>query len=66
MEIGEDKVDKLERYAQAKIDFKREICQNASRVDPCDDFHWKSLAVGYFLGKGFSPEEAIELSIEVW
>jgi hypothetical protein len=50
---------------QAKIEWMEKVFKKGSVVDPSDEFCWKSLAVGFFLGKGFSIEEARELSREV-
>jgi hypothetical protein len=44
-------------------DFKKNISDNASSVDPEDQRDWFDLSYGYFLGREKSPEDAMILSL---
>jgi hypothetical protein len=38
--------------------FRREVTENADKIDPYDDNDWHSLVLGWAIAKGMSPEEA--------
>ena len=50
---------------EAKAKWETEVFDNVSEVDPEDEHYWKSLAYGFFLGCGFHPDDAHELTREV-
>jgi len=39
----------------------KDVADHASEVDPGSEEDWGSLALGYALGKGLTPDEAHEL-----
>jgi hypothetical protein len=43
------------------IDFEKS--DEAVALDPEEAFIWQGVAAGYFLGLGFSPTEAYEMSL---
>jgi len=45
-------------------EFKTSMCDESSTVDPDDEHDWYCLAVGWFLGKGASVDDAHELAQE--
>ena len=42
------------------------IYDNHENVDPNSDQDWHSMAMGYALGKGFSPDRAREFAWKSW
>ncbi len=50
---------------RAKQDWIHYVYDNASEVDPGNEYHWTSMAIGFFIGYGFSVDEAHELCREV-
>jgi hypothetical protein len=43
-------------------EFKNEVSDRASEIDPDDSQDWYSLTLGWALGKGASPDEAHEFA----
>ncbi len=41
--------------------WKAEVFDQVKDVDPNDQYCWESLAYGFFLSKGYSPEYAKDL-----
>lgn len=50
---------------KAKQEWIDRVYDNASEVDPGNEWHWTSMALGFFIGHGFSVDEAHELIREV-
>lgn len=43
--------------------FKSECFDRASEIDPNEELHWwDSLVIGWAIGKGLSPKEALEFA----
>lgn len=48
------------------VDWVRVYCCEAPEdIDPGQEFTWRGLCVGFFLGKGFNPEQANQLADKV-
>lgn len=45
-----------------ELEFKSEVHNYASEVDPSNEQDWYSLALGWALGKGYSAEEAHDVA----
>ena len=50
---------------KAKQDWIQCVYDNATTVDPSGEWHWTSMALGFFIGYGFSVDEAWELIHEI-
>jgi hypothetical protein len=51
------------RLAPLANDFRREISAHHKDIDPYDEYEWFSLAFGFALAKGISPEDADAFAI---
>lgn len=40
--------------------WKRLVCDRQEDVDPCGEYHWESMFVGFALAMGCPPEEATD------
>lgn len=40
------------------LEYKTQVCDQADEIDPDNSRDWHSMALGFFLGKGLSLEEA--------
>ena len=40
-----------------------EVCTHSSQIDPSNELHWRSLFIGFAIGKGLSLKEAIDWSL---
>lgn len=54
-----------EQIEKWKKIWKNEVYNNVDEVDPNEEFYWKSLAYGFFIGKGLSLEEAREMLYKI-
>jgi hypothetical protein len=54
--------EQIEKYKKMWIE---EIYNKSFELDSADEYCWKSLAYGFFLGKGLSKEEAEEMIYKV-
>ena len=45
-------------------EFKVEICDKSSEIDPDAERDWFDLSYGFFLARGATVEQAIDLAIE--
>lgn len=45
--------------------WKERVYDVARKIDPDDQHEWETLAYGFFLARGYTPKEALELAIEV-
>ena len=52
-------------FSAAEALFQAEVHDRASEVVPGDSFDWLSLAVGWALAKGASPDQAAELAAHI-
>ena len=50
---------------KAKQEWIDGVFNNAEEIDPGYEYHWTSIAIGFFLAKGFTIAEAEELRREV-
>lgn len=49
---------------QAVIDaWEKEICRNASLVDPSEEYIWQGVFVGFAIGRGLTIEEATDYDL---
>lgn len=45
--------------------FKVEVSDKANAIDPSQEEDWKSLTLGWALGKGLDPQTAMEFAIHI-
>lgn len=45
--------------------FKTEVSDKATEIDPDNEYCWKSLTYGWYLAKGYKPEKALEIAITI-
>lgn len=45
--------------------FKIEVSDRSDRIDPDNREDWRSLAVGWAIGKGLKPEDAVDFAIYI-
>ena len=53
------------RDSQIVLDFENEVHNQSADIDPSCELHWESLTVGWALGKGLNPEEALEFTLYI-
>jgi hypothetical protein len=58
----EDRKDFIKEVRKA---WHNEIYDRSDDIDPDADYDWKSLAIGFFLGKGLTADEAKDLVYRV-
>lgn len=50
--MNQEEIDKIIN------DFKVEVCNHYTEIDPDNEEDWYSLSIGYFLAKGLSVKES--------
>jgi hypothetical protein len=46
-------------------EFKKQVSEHSSEIDPNDEEDWKSLTLGWAVAKGLNYEEAREFSLYI-
>lgn len=57
--------DKWEKNRMLMLSWawKREVLDQAHDIDPNNESRWGDLAMGYALGKGLSPDQAVDFEL---
>lgn len=59
--MAQEPTDKKQRQS-AEL-YKKLVCEQASEVDPSNERDWFALSLGFFMGQGFTLDEAHGLSL---
>jgi hypothetical protein len=51
-----------DRMTELLSEYRREVFDRSQDIDPYDDYHWTSLALGWALAKGLDAEKAQEFA----
>lgn len=57
-----DKKPAISNIDQIATNFKRNVYNRSKSIDPNDSYDWYSLAIGFGLGAGLSPDEAFAVA----
>jgi len=54
-----------ELLKQIEEEFKKELVDKFFQIDPEDLLDWYSLTIGWAIGKGYKPSDAIDIAVHI-